>query len=64
MGDYWLRALEAAEAAEDAARRLRRRYGDDAETHLEDVERELAGEPRRPARLDDVRRALRWTRAP
>ena len=62
MGNYWLEALQAAEAAEEAAKRLRRRYGREAEAHLSDAEREMArAEPDHRASLDDVRRALRWT---
>jgi len=60
MGDYWLKALEAAEAAEETARRLRQRYGRDAEAHLKEV-REGRASARPPPRADDVRRALRWT---
>jgi hypothetical protein len=60
MGDYWLRALEAAEAAEEAAKRLRARYGREAEAHVEEAERELSRDEARP-RQDDIRRALRWT---
>lgn len=61
MGDYWLRALLAAEAAEEAAQRLRRRYGAEAEAHLTEAARDMRAERVRDARLDDVRRALRWT---
>jgi hypothetical protein len=61
MDDYWLRALRAAEEAEEAARRLRRRWGRDAEAHLADAETAVdVGEPRRTW-LEDVRKALRWT---
>ncbi|HSV02018.1 MAG TPA: hypothetical protein VLI41_02335 [Phenylobacterium sp.] len=62
MGTYWVGALQAAEAAEDAARRLRERYGREAEAHVSEAERELADAPRFPrASPEDVRRALRWT---
>jgi hypothetical protein len=59
MSEFWLKALEAAEAAEEEARDLRKRYGHDAEAKLEEVLR--ADERRRRESLDDVRRALRWT---
>ena len=62
MGKYWVGALQAAEAAEEAARHLRERYGGDAEAHLSEAEDELTASPDIPAAsLDDVRRALRWT---
>lgn len=61
MDSYWLRALEAAEAAEETARRLRQRYGSDAEAHLKDEAPRWRSATRPPPRLDDVRRALRWT---
>lgn len=61
MRDYWVRALQAAEEAEEAARRLRRRYGPEAEAHVQDVVGELTAEQSREARARDVRRALRWT---
>lgn len=61
MGEYWLRALRAAEAAEEAARRLRRRYGQDAEAHITEATKGLPGESLRDTRPEDVRRALRWT---
>lgn len=57
-----MRALAAAEAAEEAARRLRLRYGHAAEAHLDDAERDLKARRAGPFRLEDVRRALRWTR--
>lgn len=62
MGKYWVGALQAAEAAEDAARRLRERYGGEAEAHLSEAQGELsAAQEVRRASLEDVRRALRWT---
>lgn len=63
MDDYWFRALQAAEAAEAAARRLRQRYGAEAEAH---VQEEAAPEAPKAAtpRPQDIRRALRWTRSP
>jgi len=62
MDTFWLEALQAAEAAEEAAKRLRQRYGREAEAHLSDAEREMAlAGPSGRAKLDDVRRALRWT---
>jgi hypothetical protein len=60
MGDYWLKALQAAEAAEEAARRLRQRYGREAEAHLKDAREAPPSAPPQP-RAEDVRRALRWT---
>lgn len=59
MSEFWLKALEAAEAAEEEARELRKRYGREAESKLEEVLR--ADDRRRRESLDDVRRALRWT---
>jgi hypothetical protein len=61
MGDYWLRALEAAEAAEDAAKRLRQRYGREAEAHVKEASRAANPQVKPPLQADDVRRALRWT---
>jgi hypothetical protein len=61
MDDYWLRALRAAEEAEEAARRLRRRYGREAEAHLSDAAAGVETLEDRRAKMDDVRRALRWT---
>ena len=61
MGDYWLRALEAAEAAEEAALRLRQRYGREAEAHLKDEVREGISPAKPRPTPGDVRRALRWT---
>jgi hypothetical protein len=61
MDDYWFRALRAAEEAEEAARRLRRRYGQEAEAHLADAAAGVEPPKARRTRLDDVRRALRWT---
>jgi hypothetical protein len=59
MSEFWLKAIEAAEAAEEEARQLRRRYGPEAEAKLVEVLR--ADDRRRRESLDDVRRALRWT---
>jgi hypothetical protein len=61
MGEFWLRQLQAAEEAEEAARRLRRIWGADAEAHLSDEARGVEAEDARKARIEDVRRALRWT---
>lgn len=62
MADFWFRSLQAAEAAEAAAKKLRQQYGREAEAHLPEAERELAGDDRpRQASVEDVRRALRWT---
>lgn len=59
MSEFWLKALEAAEHAEEEARRLRERYGREAEAMLETVLRE-GRKNRRSENLEDVRRALRW----
>lgn len=61
MGEFWFRALQAAEEAEEAAKRLRRRYGREAEAHLSDAARDVTAEEARRSRMADVRRALRWT---
>lgn len=64
MSEFWLKALEAAEAAEAEARRLRERYGRQAESMLDEaLARPVSGDRRaRPKEeLEDVRRALRWT---
>jgi hypothetical protein len=64
MSEFWLKALEAAEAAEEEARRLRERYGRQAETMLDEaLMKQASGDRRaRPKEdLEDVRRALRWT---
>ena len=60
MGESWLRQLRAAEEAEEAARRLRRTWGRDAEAHLSDAARRGEAEEAGRTRIDDVRRALRW----
>lgn len=61
MSEYWLKALQSAEAAEAEARRLRARYGRDAERRLEELTQHRAPRPSRRENIDDVRRALRWT---
>jgi len=61
MDEFWLRALRNAEEAEEAARRLRRRWGRDAEAHLADAAAGVEAEEARRTRLEDVRKALRWT---
>jgi hypothetical protein len=61
MSDFWVRALAAAEAAEDEARRLRQRYGRDAERRLDELVRDGAARQGRRERIEDVRKALRWT---
>lgn len=66
MEQYWIRALRAAEEAEETARRLRRRYGREAEAHIDDAAKDdmargIEAEEARRARMADVRRALRWT---
>lgn len=60
MSEYWRKALEAAEAAEAEAKRLRLRYGRDAERRLDELIREAARASRR-GEMEDVRKALRWT---
>lgn len=59
MSEFWLKALEAAESAEEEARALRKRYGREAEAKLDATPR--TDDRRRRESLDDVRRALRWT---
>jgi hypothetical protein len=59
MSEFWLKALEAAEAAEEEARRLRERYGRQAESRLDEALRDRRARPKED--LEDVRRALRWT---
>ncbi|HEY8618407.1 hypothetical protein [Phenylobacterium sp.] len=61
MTEYWLKALAQAEAAEEEARRLRARYGRDAERRLDELTQDLAARQSRRETIDDVRRALRWT---
>ncbi|WP_374468936.1 hypothetical protein [Phenylobacterium sp.] len=61
MSEYWLKALAAAEAAEEEARQLRRRYGPDAERRLDELTRDAAARQGRRESIDDVRKALRWT---
>lgn len=61
MGEYWLKALLEAEEAEEAAQRLRKRYGRDAEAHLSEELGGVQAEEARRERMEDVRRALRWT---
>jgi hypothetical protein len=58
MSEFWLKALEAAEHAEEEARRLRQRYGPKAEAKVEEVLRDRGA--RKRENLEDVRRALRW----
>jgi ribonuclease HI len=60
MSEYWRKALEAAEAAEAEAKRLRLRYGSDAERRLDELIREAARASRR-GEMENVRKALRWT---
>lgn len=59
MSEFWLKALEAAEMAEEEARRLRERYGRQAEAMLDEALRDRRARPKEE--LEDVRRALRWT---
>jgi hypothetical protein len=59
MSEFWLKALEAAEHAEEEARRLRQRYGPEAEAKVEEVLHAGRANRRRES-LEDVRRALRW----
>ena len=60
MSEFWLKALEAAEHAELEARRLRQRYGRQAEAKVDETLRDGRANRRRES-LEDVRRALRWT---
>jgi hypothetical protein len=59
MSEFWIRAIEQAEAAEEEARQLRARYGRDAEAKIDEALR--SEDRRRREDLQDVRRALRWT---
>jgi hypothetical protein len=61
MEGFWLRALDEAERAEDRARRLRARYGRDAEARCADELDSFAPSDPRRRGVEDVRRALRWT---
>jgi len=63
MTDVWLRALNNAELADLRARRLRARYGDDAEARCAAELRSFAPDDPRRRKLEDVRRALKWSRA-
>lgn len=60
MDGFWIRALDEAEHAEERARVLRTRFGDQAEARCR---AELQGfgpsDPRR-RRIEDVQRVLRW----
>ncbi|MCR5879200.1 hypothetical protein [Phenylobacterium sp. J367] len=61
MTDYWMKALEAAEQAEAEARRLRARYGRDAERRIDELIRDGAARASRRGEIEAVRKALRWT---
>jgi hypothetical protein len=60
MQEFWLRALEAMDEAEDRARELRRRFGTAAEARCADEIATFAPHDPRRHRVEDVRRALRW----
>ena len=61
MDAYWIRALDEAERAEARARALRARFGEAAEERCRaELQAFAPADPRR-RRVEDVRRALRWT---
>jgi hypothetical protein len=61
MDEYWLRALNNAELAELRARSLRARFGQEAEAQcMAELTSFALDDPRR-RKLEQVRRALRWT---
>ncbi|MBX3485752.1 hypothetical protein [Phenylobacterium sp.] len=61
MLDDWLRALNNVELAELRARRLRERYGASAEDECASEIRSFAPDDPRRRRLEQVKKALRWT---
>ena len=61
MEEFWIRALDEAERAEARAKALRARFGREAEARcLDELQNFAPSDPRR-RRVEDVRRALRWT---
>ena len=61
MEGFWIRALDEAERAEARARALRARFGPEAEAHCRDELQSFSPADPRRRRVEDVRRALRWT---
>lgn len=61
MDEFWTRALNEAEQAEAQARTLRARFGDEAEERCRAELRNVPPDDPRRRRVEDVRRALRWT---
>jgi hypothetical protein len=61
MDGFWIRALDEAERAEDRARALRARFGLEAEARCRAELKTFADADPRRRRIEDVRRALRWT---
>jgi len=61
MEGFWVRALDEAERAEARAKALRARFGREAEARCSaELSNFSPADPRR-RRMEDVRRALRWT---
>lgn len=60
MDGYWLRALDEAEHAEDRARALRARFGEQAEARCRAELLNIGPADPRRRRFEDVQRALRW----
>ncbi|HEY0646277.1 hypothetical protein [Phenylobacterium sp.] len=60
MDGFWIRALDEAEHAEDRARALRARFGDQAEARCRAELQSIGPTDPRRRRVEDVRRALRW----
>jgi hypothetical protein len=61
MDGYWIRALDDAERAEARARAMRQRFGVAAEDRCDSELKSFAAADPRRRRVEDVRRALRWT---
>lgn len=61
MEGFWIRSLDDAERAEARAQALRDRYGGGAEARCRDELQTFARSDPRRRRIEDVRRALRWT---
>lgn len=61
MEGFWIRKLDEAEQAEDIAKAMRARFGERAEARCRAELMTFAPEDPRRRRVEDVRRALRWT---
>lgn len=61
MDEFWIKALNEAEQAEARARRLRARFGEAAEERCRAELQAVAPDDPRRRKVEDVRRALRWT---